>query len=88
MKARWEVQGRSLVYIDDDGVVYMPSTSEIFSALVENNPPFNGMPSCFDGVKVTKYPLIPTLVVKPDCTGLPHYSIKAGFRDIQVLLNS
>ncbi|MGY3913242.1 DEAD/DEAH box helicase [Aeromonas piscicola] len=87
MEARWEVQGRSLVYIDDLGVVYIPSTSEIFSALVEHNPLFNGMPSCFDGVKVTKYPLIPTLVVKPDCAGLPHYSIKAGFRDIQVLLD-
>lgn len=80
--AKWEVSGKELRLIDPAGNLRATSVEEAYEALVEHRPAEEWIPTRVEGLRVSRYPLIPCLVVEEDCDGIPIYSIAAKSRGL------
>ncbi|VWD54741.1 SNF2-related protein [Burkholderia lata] len=87
MEARWAVRGRELQLIDPHGGILVPSAEEIFNALIERQPADEWVPTSVDGLRISRYPLVPNVTVEQDKDGIPVYSIEATSRGTTLSLN-
>ncbi|MGR9127889.1 DEAD/DEAH box helicase [Rhizobium leguminosarum] len=84
----WEIQGSSLLLLDEAGNVHRMSANEIYTALVEKQPLADWVPTSVDGLRASRYPLMPTLTISQGSDSeAPFYSIISSSRGGQVLLD-
>lgn len=69
---RWEWRDRTLFLVDADGTEVTPTADDIYRALIERQP-IEGMSDAPPpaGLKVSRYPLVPTLILDLDDQGVP-----------------
>jgi len=80
LQAGWEVRGNELWLIPPSGGAYVPPAEDIYNALVERRPTEIWVPTSVDGLRASRYPLTPTLVIKENTEGVPSYSVSASSR--------
>ncbi|MER9868963.1 DEAD/DEAH box helicase [Mesorhizobium sp. M0136] len=84
----WEVQGSELSLIDEAGDARLLSANEIYSALVEKRPPADWIPTSVNGLRASRYPLVPTLTISEGSNNeAPSYGIVSNSRGIEVALD-
>lgn len=76
----WKIEGAALWLVDRNGKGRVPSAGEIYSALVERQPLEPWIPVDVDGIRVSRYPLAPVLMIRDAGGGAPAYSITASCR--------
>ncbi|WP_198361588.1 DEAD/DEAH box helicase [Burkholderia ubonensis] len=86
MQAGWKIRGSELSLVDLTGNARVPSTEEIYAALVERHPYETWIPDAVDGLSVSRYPLMPALVIAECMDGVPAYSICSASRGMTVKL--
>ncbi len=80
---RWEVRGPELWLIDASGQGRVPGADEIYRALVERRPAEDWVPTKAEGLRPSRYPLSPALVVDDALEeGVPFYKIISASRDV------
>ncbi len=77
---KWEVMGKELRLIDPSGNIRIPSVVEAYETLAENRPAEEWIPTRVEGLRISRYPLIPRLTVEQGGDGTPVYSITAKIR--------
>jgi SNF2 family DNA or RNA helicase len=87
-KPRWEIQESSISLVDEAGNTRLLTANEIYSALVEKRPSADWIPTSVDGLRASRYPLVPTLIISegPDSKA-PSCSITSTSRGVEVLLD-
>ncbi|CTQ47301.1 ATP-dependent helicase HepA [Roseibium aggregatum] len=84
----WKIQGGELSLTDDTGGTLLLSADEIYSALVEKRPSADWIPTSVDGLRPSRYPLVPTLTISEGSDNkAPSYSIKSTSRGVEVPLD-
>jgi SNF2 family DNA or RNA helicase len=84
----WEVRGGcELWLVDLAGNARIPAADEIYSALVERNAPEPWIPVQIDGLRASRYPLVPALQVAQDAGGGVSYSVTARCRGATIPLD-
>ncbi len=84
----WEILGCVLSLKDEKGVSHLLSADEIYSALVEQKPLADWIPTSIDGLRPSRYPLVPTLTISEgNDTDPPSYSIISNSRGVEVPLD-
>ena len=83
-EGKWEVRGKELWLCDPAGSARIPDAEEIYQALVERRPADEWVPTSVDGLRPSRYPLVPSIVIGQDENGAPCYSISAVSRGTQV----
>lgn len=84
----WEIQGSSLALIDEAGNARLLSANEIYSALIEKRPSADWIPTRVDGLRASRYPLVPTLTISEGSDSeAPSYSIISTSRGAEVSLD-
>lgn len=87
MSAAWKVEGRSLTLVEPTGGKRVPSVDEIYSALVEKAPADPSLATEIEGLRASRYPIVPVLVVSEvEGVGLPSYSLSGSCRGKEVSL--
>ncbi|TPL38886.1 DEAD/DEAH box helicase [Mesorhizobium sp. B2-4-6] len=87
-KAGWEIRGGSLYLIDEAANARLLSANEIYSALVEKQPFADWIPTSVDGLRASRYPLVPTLTIwEGSDIQAPSYSIVSTSRGVEVPLD-
>ena len=84
---KWEVSGKELRIIDPTGNMRVPSVDEIYAALVEGKPIEDGLPTSVEDLRVSRYPLVPRLVIDGGSDGIPQYSLTAKCRGLLLHLD-
>ena len=84
--AKWEVSGKELRLIDSAGNIRVPSVEEAYEALIEHRSS-EGVPTKVEGLRVSRYPLVPRLVVEENSDGVPVYSIVAKIQALSFSLD-
>lgn len=87
MSTKWDVSGKELRLIEPTGNKRVPSVDEIYAALVERKPNEDGMPTSVADLRVSRYPLVPRLVIDEGCDGIPKYSLSAKCRGLHFSLD-
>lgn len=83
----WKTRGKELWLTDSSGAERLPTADEIYSALVERRPSADWIPSSVEGLRASRYPLLPALAVGGGSEdGAPEYSIIASVRGITIRL--
>lgn len=79
---RWEWRDRTLFLVDTNGVETIRNTEDIYRALVEHQPidGFAGYAAPPDGLTISRYPIVPTLLLCLDDSGKPTISIEGHSR--------
>lgn len=84
----WEIRGGALYLIDETATAHLLSANEIYSALVEKKPSADWIPTIVDGLRASRYPLMPTLTIwEGSDTEAPSYSIGSASRGVEVSLD-
>ena len=84
----WVVQGNALSLIDEAGDARVPSADEIYRALVEKRPSASWIPTSVDGIRPSRYPLVPTLTISEGSDNeAPSYGITSTSRGVEVPLD-
>ncbi len=86
--SRWDVHGRELRLIDSAGNIRVPSVEDVYVALVEHESIEAGVPTSVENLRVTRYPLVPRLVVELQNGNALFYSIAAKCRGSTLQLYS
>jgi hypothetical protein len=87
-KPSWEIQGSLLCLIDEAGNSRLLSADEIYSALVEKRPSADWIPTGVEGLRASRYPLVPTLtILEGRDHEAPSYSITSTSRGVEVPLD-
>ena len=81
-RSKWDVSGKELRLIERTGVIRVPSVNETYAALVERKPIEDGMPTSVENLRVSRYPLIPRLVIDENHDGIPEYTLTAKCRSL------
>jgi len=85
--AGWEIQGSTLSIIDEAGNACLLSANEIYSALVEKRPSADWIPTSVDGLRASRYPLVPVLTISEgNDSEAPFYTITSIGRGVAVAL--
>lgn len=79
---KWDVNGKELRLIESTGDIRVPSADEIYAALVEGKPIEDGTPTSVLGLRASRYPLVPRLVIDEGNDGVPRYSLIAKCRGL------
>jgi len=79
---KWDVSAKELRLIEPTGNTRVPSVDEIYTALVEGKPIEDGMPTSVENLRVSRYPIIPRLVIEEDSNGIPKYLLTARCRGL------
>lgn len=87
-EGRWEVRGNELWLIDPAGNARVPATDEVYRALVERQPADDWVPTNVDGLRPSRYPLVPAIVIGQGENGTPSYSISAACRSTHINLEA
>lgn len=82
MNFRWHVSDKELWLIDSTGNIRVPSAHEIYTALVERKSIQDGVPTNVMDLRVSRYPLLPRLVIDEGSDGIPQYLLTARCRDM------
>jgi SNF2 family DNA or RNA helicase len=82
----WKVRGSELVRVAADQSESVPSADEIYTALVERQPVWEGMPADVPGIRISRYPLAPVLTINQGENGVPAYALSGSSRGIEVPL--
>lgn len=82
----WEVRGEQLWLLDPQGQGRVPTADEVYRALIERQPTEKWVPTSVEGLRPSRYPLVPALTVSADTEGAPVYSINAVGRGISMEL--
>lgn len=85
--AQWEVSGKELRLIEPSGNIRVPSVDEVYGALVEQRPALEGIPTSVVDLRVSRYPLVPRLVIEDGGDGAPIYSLAATCRGLALPLD-
>lgn len=72
---KWDIRGCELWLVDPDGNSSLPSAIEIYGALVEHHPVESWIPTVVHGLKASRYPLSPSIMISENAEGMPSYSI-------------
>lgn len=84
----WEILGSVLSLRDEKGGSHLLSADEIYSALVEQQPQADWIPISIDGLRPSRYPLMPMLTISEGSdTDTPSYSIVSNSRGVKVPLD-
>jgi len=84
----WEIQGSTLSLTDEAGDKHLLSTDEIYKALVEKRPSADWIPTGVEGLRASRYPLVPTLTISEGTDNeAPSYSIMSTSRGVEVPLD-
>ena len=76
----WKVRGSELVLVAPDGTEALLSADDIYSALVEKRPRFDGIPTSLRDLRASRYPLVPSLALEVGEGGTPIYSLTSECR--------
>ncbi|MDH5857824.1 MULTISPECIES: DEAD/DEAH box helicase [Pseudomonadota] len=87
MSIKWDVSGKELRLIEQTGKIRAPSVDEIYAALVEGKPIEDGVPTSVVDLRVSRYPLVPRLVIEEGSEGIPKYSLTAKCRGLLLPLD-
>ncbi len=87
MSIKWDVSGKELRLIEPTGNTRVPSVDEIYAALVERKPIEDWMPTSVADLRVSRYPLVPRLVIDKGSDGIPKYSLTAKCRGLLLSLD-
>lgn len=87
MSIKWDVSGKELRLIEPTGNIRAPSVDEIYAALVERKPIEDWMPTSVADLRVSRYPLVPRLVIDEGSDGIPKYSLTAKCRGLLLSLD-
>ena len=87
MSIKWDVSGKELRLIERTGSIRVPSADEIYAALVERKPTEDGIPTSVADLRVSRYPLVPRLVIDEDSDGIPKYLLTAKCRGLLLSLD-
>lgn len=87
MATKWDVNGRELRLIEPTGKTRVPSVEEAYAALVEGKPPEDMIPKGVEDLRVSRYPLVPRLVIDKGHDGIPEYSLIAKYRGLRLPLD-
>ncbi|RWQ14913.1 MAG: DEAD/DEAH box helicase [Mesorhizobium sp.] len=85
-EACWKVRGSELVRVAADQSESVPSADEIYSALVERRPVWDGMPAEVPGIRASRYPLAPVLTINQGENSVPAYALSGSSRGIEIPL--
>jgi hypothetical protein len=87
MIAAWKIDGRVLTLVEATGEIRVPCVDEIYSALIEKVSAASGLATEVEGLRASRYPLVPVLVVgESEGNGLPSYSLSGLCRGKEVSL--
>lgn len=84
----WEIRGNELWLVDPAGHARIPNADEVYMALVERRPAEDWVPAGCDGLRASRYPLMPVISISQDETGTPVYSISASSRGVTLQLQT
>ncbi len=85
---KWEIRDSVLFLTDEAGTARDPSVEEIYSAIVEKRPTADWIPTSVDGVRPSRYPLVPTLTISEgNANEPPSYSVISTSRGVDVSLD-
>lgn len=84
--AGWEIRGNELWLLDPQGRSRIPSADEVYRALIERLPAEEWIPTSVDGLRPSRYPLVPALMISADMEGGPTYSLIATSRGVSMEL--
>lgn len=76
----WDIRGNELWLIDPVGQARIPNADEIYASLVERRPAAAWIPPRVEGLRASRYPLVPFILIAQDTVGCPTYSISATSR--------
>lgn len=80
MTIAWKLEGRALTLVEPSGP-RVPLADEIYSALVERAPADPAIPTELQGLRASRYPVAPVLVVgEAEGDGLPSYFLSGTCR--------
>jgi SNF2 family DNA or RNA helicase len=79
---KWDARDKELRLIEPTGNIRIPSVDEIYAALVEGTPTEKGIPTSVKNLHLSRYPLVPRLVVEEGSNGIPKYSLSAKCRGL------
>jgi SNF2 family DNA or RNA helicase len=83
----WQVRGKELWLADEAGDARIPSADEIYSSLIERQPPATWIPASVSGLKASRYPLAPLLVIETEREeALPQYRLTGSVQNTTVPL--
>lgn len=82
----WSIVGGAISLVSPSGDSRIPSADEVYQALVERRPAESWIPDHVEGLKASRYPLTPTLVVSHDGSGAPGYSVRGTARNVELSL--
>jgi SNF2 family DNA or RNA helicase len=89
MRWQWHRDGSVLKLRNVEGADRVLSTEEIYAALVQHQPIESGIPTTLSGVRASRYPLNPTLVIDDtDGDGVPTVSISGTCRGKSISLSA
>lgn len=86
--AGWEIRGNELWLLDPQGRSRIPNADEVYRALIERLPAEEWIPTSVDGLRTSRYPLVPALMISADMEGGPTYSIIATSRGVSLELQA
>lgn len=84
----WNIRGNELWLVDPAGHARIPNADEIYMALVERRPAEDWIPAGYDGLRASRYPLMPVIAISQDEGGTPAYSILATSRGVTLKLET
>lgn len=82
----WDIRGKELWLLDPAGQARIPTAEEVYRALVERQPTEEWVPTSAEGLRASRYPLAPAIIIDQDEAGSPTYSIEATSRGISLQL--
>jgi hypothetical protein len=83
----WQVRGKELWLADEAGKARIPSVDEIYSSLIEHRPPATWIPTSVPGLKASRYPLAPKLVIETvNDESPPQYRLIGSVQNVSVPL--
>ncbi|MEG3166450.1 DEAD/DEAH box helicase [Sphingomonas sp. PB2P19] len=86
MTIAWKIEGSALTLIEPAGV-RLPLADEIYGTLVERTPAAPGIPTEIEGLRASRYPIVPVLVIgEVEGDGLPSYFLSGTCRGKEVSL--
>lgn len=80
LAAKWDIRGRELWLIDSAGNACLPNAADIYRALVERHPAEPWIPTSVHGLRASRYPLSPVLIIDESGEGIPFYTVSGIVR--------
>ncbi|HKT84989.1 MAG TPA: hypothetical protein VJQ77_02755, partial [Novosphingobium sp.] len=83
----WDIRGKELWLLDPEGNARVSKVDEVYRALIEKRPSEKWIPAHVEGLRPSRYPLDPVVVIDDaEGDGVPVFSLSGSCRGKTITL--